>query len=289
MDFFERQRHVRAASKRMVVLFILAVLGITAMVNLPFIAAAEFKQRGTVTPERLIELSATVSSAVLLLITAVTIVRMLMLRQGGGVKVAESLGAVRVPDMPTDLALKRYRNVVEEIAIASSTPVPVLYYLPNDAGINAFAAGYTPADAAVCVTQGSLDRLNRDKLQGVIAHEFSHIVNGDMRLSLKLIGVLAGITALSVIGRVLLYSGDGRSRDRDNSLPLWVLGLVVMAAGWIGVFFGRLIKAAVSRQREYLADASAVQFTRQTTGLTGALKKIGGLEAGSVLRSPKTE
>jgi len=289
MDFFERQRHVRAASKRMVVLFILAVLGITAMVNLPFIAAAEFKQSGTVTPERLIELSATVSSAVLLLITAVTIVRMLMLRQGGGVKVAESLGAVRVPDMPTDLALKRYRNVVEEIAIASSTPVPVLYYLPNDAGINAFAAGYTPADAAVCVTQGSLDRLNRDELQGVIAHEFSHIVNGDMRLSLKLIGVLAGITALSVIGRVLLYSGDGRSRDRDNSLPLWVLGLVVMAAGWIGVFFGRLIKAAVSRQREYLADASAVQFTRQTSGLTGALKKIGGLQAGSVLRSPRTE
>jgi len=290
MDFFERQRHVRAASKRMVVLFILAVLGITAMVNLPFIAAAEFKQRGTVTPERLIELSATVSSAVLLLITAVTIVRMLMLRQGGGVKVAESLGAVRVPDMPTDLALKRYRNVVEEIAIASSTPVPVLYYLPNDAGINAFAAGYTPADAAVCVTQGSLDRLNRDELQGVIAHEFSHIVNGDMRLSIRLIGVLAGITALAVIGRTVMYWGSSDDDDDGGfGIALAVLGLVLVAAGWIGVFFGRLIKAAVGRQRESLADASAVQFTRQTAGLTGALKKIGGLEAGSVLRSPKTE
>src|SRR6516164_7773088 len=131
MDFFERQQHIRAASKRMVVLFVLAVLGITAIVNLPFIAAAEFRQSGTETPQRLIELSVVVSSAVLLLIAGVSIVRMLMLRQGGGVRVAESLGAVRVPDMPTEAALKRYRNVVEEIAIASSTPVPVLYYLPN--------------------------------------------------------------------------------------------------------------------------------------------------------------
>src|SRR6516162_11006909 len=290
MDFFERQRHVRAASKRMVVLFVLAVLGITAMVNLPFLAAAEFKQGGTVTPQRLIELSATVSTAVLLLITAVTIVRMLMLRHGGGVKVAESLGAVPVPDMPADAALRRYRNVVEEIAIASSTPVPVLYYLPNDPGINAFAAGYTPADAAVCVTQGSLDRLNRDELQGVIAHEFSHIVNGDMRLSIRLIGVLAGITALAVIGRTVMYWGSSDDDDDGGfGIALAVLGLVLVAAGWIGVFFGRLIKAAVGRQRESLADASAVQFTRQTAGLTGALKKIGGLEAGSVLRSPKTE
>ena len=287
MDFFERQRKVRAASKRMVFLFVLAVLAITAIVNFAVIAAVA-SQKGA-TPQQLIGLSVVVSGAVLLMIAAVSIVKTLMLRHGGGVKVAESLGAVPVPNMPTDLTLKRYRNIVEEIAIASSTPVPVLYYLPYEQGINAFAAGYTPADAAVCVTQGSLNQLNRDELQGVIAHEFSHIVNGDMRLSLKLIGVLAGITALSVIGRVLLYSGDGRSRDRDNSLPLWVLGLVVMAAGWIGVFFGRLIKAAVSRQREYLADASAVQFTRQTSGLTGALKKIGGLQAGSVLRSPRTE
>jgi Zn-dependent protease with chaperone function len=192
--------------------------------------------------------------------------------------------------MPTDPRLKRYRNVVEEIAIASSTPVPVLYYLPQDAGINAFAAGYTPADAAVCVTQGSLDRLNRDELQGVIAHEFSHVVNGDMRLSIRLIGVLAGITALAVVGRTVMYWGaDDDDDDGGFGIALAVLGLVLVAAGWMGVFFGRLIKAAVGRQRESLADASAVQFTRQTSGLTGALKKIGGLEAGSRLSSPKTE
>jgi Zn-dependent protease with chaperone function len=289
MNFFERQRQVRAASNRMVFLFVLAVLGIAGIVDLAVIAATEFRERAMATPQQLIGLSVVVSGAVLLMIGGVSINKTLMLRQGGGVGVAESLGAVRIPDMPTDVALKRYRNVVEEIAIASSTPVPVLYYLPKEAGINAFAAGYTPADAAVCVTQGSLDRLNRDELQGVIAHEFSHIVNGDMRLSIRLIGVVAGITALAVIGRTMMQLG-GRSTDKDGwGIGLAALGLVLVAAGWIGVFFGRLIKAAVARQRESLADASAVQFTRQTSGLVGALKKIGGLEAGSGLNSPKTE
>jgi Zn-dependent protease with chaperone function len=291
MDFFERQRHVRAASKRLVFLFVLAVLAITAMVNFIAIGAMVVAERGMLTPQQLIALSVVVSGTVLLMIAGVSIVKTLSLRQGGGVRVAESLGAVRIPDMPTDLQLKRYRNVVEEIAIASSTPVPVLYYLPREAAINAFAAGYTPADAAVCVTQGALDRLNREELQGVIAHEFSHIVNGDMRLSLRLIGVLAGITALAVIGRTVMYFSGGRGNDDDEGFGLWIVavGFFVLAAGWIGVFFGRLIKAAVGRQRESLADASAVQFTRQTSGLTGALKKIGGLEAGSGLRSPKTE
>lgn len=282
MDFFERQRQVRAASKRMVVLFGAAVLAIVAAANIAIVVPVAGQGA---TPQNLLGLSLLVSSAMLLLIGSVSIFKTLSLRHGGGVKVAESLGGVRVPDMPTDPQLKRYRNIVEEIAIASSTPVPVLYYLPGETAINAFAAGYSPADAAVCVTQGSLDRLNRDELQGVIAHEFSHIVNGDMRLSLKLIGVLAGITAMAVVGRVLL-----RSSGRDkNSGPFIAVGLILLAAGWIGVFFGRLIKAAVSRQREYLADASAVQYTRQADGLTGALKKIGGLQAGSALTSPQTE
>lgn len=273
----------------MVFLFILAVFGITAVVDAAVIAFVVSTADEPIPPEVLATMAVIISIPVLLMIALVSVVKTLMLRHGGGTKVAESLGGVRVPDMPTDPQLKRYRNIVEEIAIASSTPVPVLYYLPQEQGINAFAAGYTPADAAVCVTQGSLDRLNRDELQGVIAHEFSHVVNGDMRLSLRLIGVLAGITALAVVGRVLLYSGSGRNRDRDGGLPLWAVGLVILAAGWIGVFFARLIKAAVSRQREYLADASAVQYTRQPSGLAGALKKIGGLQAGSKLASPKTE
>ena len=272
-------------------LFVLAVLGITAIVDFAAIAAMVIPRTGAATPQQLIGLSVVVSGAVLLMIAGVSIVKTLMLRQAAGSRLPRASVRVPVPDMPTDPQLRRYRNIVEEIAIASSTPVPVLYYLPQEAGINAFAAGYTPADAAVCVTQGSLDRLNRDELQGVIAHEFSHIVNGDMRLSIRLIGVLAGITALAVIGRTrVCISAWPRPRQRQRSAcAVAAVGLVVLAAGWIGVFFGRLIKAAVSRQREYLADASAVQFTRQTSGLTGALKKIGGLEAGSRLRSPKTE
>lgn len=299
MDFFERERRVRAASRRLVLLFVLAVLGITVLVNVAVVVPSAYQKQST--PQDLIGLSVLVSGTVLLVIGGTSLVRTLALRKGGGVKVAESLGGVPLPDVLTDPKLKRYRDVVEEIAIASSMPVPVLYYLPEEAGINAFAAGYTPADAAVCVTQGSLDRLNRDELQGVIAHEFSHIVNGDMRLSIRLIGVLAGILALWVIGQTVRVVGQtmtafgGRSRDgvsggvAATGAGLFALGLVVALAGWIGVFFGRLIKAAFARQREYLADASAVQFTRQTSGLTGALKKIGGLEAGSQLRSPKTE
>lgn len=280
MDFFERQRQVRAASNRMVLLFVMAVLAITVAANL---AVVPF-----VLPEQRVGTVALITIGVLTLIGGVSVVKTLTLRQGGGTKVAESLGGVRVPDLPADPKLQRYRNIVEEVAIASSTPVPVLYYLPQEQAINAFAAGYTPADAAICVTQGSLDRLNRDELQGVIAHEFSHIVNGDMRLSLKLIGVVSGIIALAVVGRVLVGTRGGSSRDKGGS-PLILLGLVLYVVGWIGVFFGRLIKAAVSRQREYLADASAVQFTRQTAGLTGALKKIAGLPAGSQLNSPRTE
>jgi hypothetical protein len=168
--------------------------------------------------------------------------------------------------------------------------VPRIYVLPGEAGINAFAAGWSPADAAVAVTEGSLERLNRDELQGVIAHEFSHVVNGDMRLNIRLMGLLFGILVLAIVGRTLLYTGGvGRGRSSKGNNPLPLVGLALIVAGFVGVFVGRLIKAAVSRQREYLADASAVQFTRQTTGLAGALKKIGGLSAGSNLASPKSE
>ena len=199
-----------------------------------------------------------------------------------------------MPQDTTDPRLRRLRNVVEEMAIAAGTPVPEVYLLPDEEGINAFAAGWSTSDAAVAVTSGALDRLNRDELQGVIAHEFSHVVNGDMRLNIRLIGLLFGILFLSVIGRTLLHgsllAGAGRSRDeKSGSNPLPVIGFALLVAGGIGVLAGRLIQASVSRQREYLADASAVQFTRQTSGIAGALKKIGGLSAGSKLDSPKRE
>jgi Zn-dependent protease with chaperone function len=180
--------------------------------------------------------------------------------------------------------------VVEEMAIASGIPVPKTYVLDNEHGINAFAAGHTVNDAAVAVTRGTLERLNRSELQGVIGHEFSHVMNGDMRLNIKLIGIIFGILALGILGRILIRVGGSGGRSRKggaNVIPL--AGLMLLLIGYIGTFVGRMIQAAVSRQREFLADSSAVQYTRDPSGLAGALKKIGGIPQRSWVQSPKAE
>jgi Zn-dependent protease with chaperone function len=215
---------------------------------------------------------------------------------GGGESVARLLGGQRIDPDTSDPEERRILNVVEEMAIASGTPVPSVFLL-NEPGINAFAAGYTPGDAVIGITRGSLDYLTRDELQGVVAHEFSHILNGDMRLNIRLIGILHGILLIALVGYILLRStafSGGRSRRRGKSDGRWVLAMIVIgvalvAIGYIGVFFGRLIKSAVSRQREFLADASAVQFTRNPEGISGALKKIGGLSRGSRIENPHAE
>ncbi|UNK58161.1 M48 family metallopeptidase [Pseudoxanthomonas daejeonensis] len=270
MNFFEHQAAARRGSGRLVLLFVLAVAGIVLAVDL---ATLLFTGSWGATA------AATVGT--LLVIALGSLYRIASLR-GGGAVVAAQMGGTFVPEDTRDPSLRRLRNVVEEIAIASGVPVPRLFVMEQEAGINAFAAGYSPSDAAIAVTRGALDRLNRDELQGVIAHEFAHVLNGDMRLNIRLIGLLFGILMLSLIGqRILIYGRLGRSRE---GTPVLVAALVAMAVGAIGVFFGRMIKAGVSRQRELLADASAVQFTRQTRGLAGALKKIGGLDAGSKLQ-----
>ena len=270
MNFFEHQAAARRGSGRLVLLFALAVIGIVLVIDL---ATLLFTGSWGAT--------AAVTVGTLLVIALGSLYRIASLR-GGGAVVAAQMGGTFVPEDTRDPSLRRLRNVVEEIAIASGVPVPKLFVMDNEAGINAFAAGYSPSDAAIAVTRGALDRLNRDELQGVIAHEFAHVLNGDMRLNIRLIGLLFGILMLSLIGqRILIYGRLGRSRD---GTPILVAALVAMAVGAIGVFFGRMIKAGVSRQRELLADASAVQFTRQTRGLAGALKKIGGLDAGSKLQ-----
>ncbi|MBB5868201.1 Zn-dependent protease with chaperone function [Allocatelliglobosispora scoriae] len=288
MNFFERQRQVKRLSARLVLLFVLAVVALVAAVCLAVVVAINLVG-GTV--DNLPGLLIFTAIATVVVIGLASLFRTVGLRGGGG-KVALELGGVLVPEDTTDLQLRRLRNVVEEIALASGVPVPEVYVLEDERAINAFAAGWSTADAAVAVTRGALDRLNRDELQGVIAHEFSHVVNGDMRLNIKLIGLLFGILFLAVIGRTFVNAGiiGGRSRDsKDGGNPLPLIGLALIAAGFLGVLAGRIIKASVSRQREYLADASAVQFTRQTAGIAGALKKIGGLEGGSKLISPKTE
>lgn len=217
--------------------------------------------------------------------------RVIRLRQGGG-HVARELGGTLVDGGQTDPLRRRLRNVVEEISIASGVPVPEIYVLEHEPSINAFAAGFSPDDAAVAVTRGTLEYLNRDELQGVIAHEFSHILNGDMRLNIRLMGPLFGVLAIGLLGRMVLRSVrlGARRSSRNNAVPVvMVLGVGLTAVGFVGLLAGRLIKAAVSRQREYLADASAVQFTRQRDGIAGALKKIGGLQAGSALQNTDSE
>jgi len=210
-----------------------------------------------------------------------TLYKTASLRSGGGA-VARQFGATLVEGTTKNFAHRRLRNVVEEIAIASGVPVPEIYVLEHEAGVNAFAAGFTPADAAVAVTQGCLDRLTRDELQGVIAHEFSHVLNGDMRINIRLMGTLFGILLIALAGQKVIENARGSSKD---GWPIFAAALALMIIGYVGLFFGRLIKAGVSRQREFLADASAVQFTRQASGIAGALKKIGALQAGSKLEA----
>ena len=276
MNFFERQAAARRNTSRLVLLFALAVLGIVAMVDLAAFVAFGASGGGG-------------SGGLLVFCTLLTIgviglgslYRVASLR-GGGESVALQMGGTPIGADTTDFNLRRLRNVVEEIAIASGVPVPKIFVLEHEAGINAFAAGYSPSDAVIAVTRGALDRLNRDELQGVVAHEFSHVLNGDMRLNIRLMGVLFGILMLGLIGRKILQHGRFGGRSKGAGAVL-VAALIAMIVGYVGLFFGRMIKASVSRQREKLADASAVQFTRQTSGLAGALKKIGGLDEGSLL------
>jgi Zn-dependent protease with chaperone function len=279
MNFFEHQAAARRASTRLVVLFAMAVAGIVLAVD--FAAWVVYGGGADGQPGEAGALLVFTTFATLAIIGLGSLYRIATLRSGGE-PVALQFGGVPVPEGTTDFNLRRLRNVVEEIAIASGVPVPKIYVLEHESAINAFAAGYSPSDAVVAVTRGALDRLNRDELQGVIAHEFSHILNGDMRLNIRLMGILFGILMLAIIGRKVLQFG-GRGRDSKGAGAILIAALIAMIVGYIGLFFGRMIKAGVSRTRESLADASAVQFTRQTQGLAGALKKIGGLADGSRL------
>ena len=287
MNFFAHQDIARKQTRRMIVLFTLAVACIVIAVNTVVVIAFDLGgdgMGGFAMPSAGVLAAST--SGVLLVIGLSTLYRISTLR-GGGSAVATQLGATPVPSNTTDFAYRRLRNIVEEIAIASGVSVPDIFVLEEEAAINAFASGYTTADAAVTVTRGCLDKLTRDELQGVIAHEFSHVLNGDMRLNIRLVGVAFGILAIAIVGRKIAETaGRGRSRDSGG---IALLGIALVIVGYIGVFFARIIKASVSRQREYLADASAVQFTRQAEGIAGALKKIGGLAEGSKLTGSNGE
>ena len=293
MNFFESQDRARKNTFQLVFLFALAVITLIIMTNLlvmvvfGFINSEQMQSGGALIQKMDWQKFALVSAAVGTVVLGGSLYKIMALSAGGRM-VADGMGGRLIPQNTADLKQRRLLNVVEEMAIASGTPAPPVYILTGEPGINAFAAGFTPRDAVIGVTQGLVDHLSREQLQGVIAHEFSHIFNGDMRLNIRLMGVLNGILIIGLAGYYILRSGafSGRGRSSKGSGGILGLGIGLMVIGFAGTFFGNLIKAAVSRQREYLADASAVQFTRNPDGIAGALKRIGGLGYGSIVDNP---
>ena len=290
MDFFEHQDKARRNTGLLTLYFGLAVLCIFGAL---FTLASYFLSRdpysGTIVWD--MGLAGQVALGTGLLVGLGSLYKIATLN-GGGKIVAESLGGSLINPGTNDPKKKRLLNVVEEMAIASGSPVPPVY-LMEEKSINAFAAGHSPENAVIGVTRGCIEKLNREELQGVMAHEFSHILNGDMRMNIRLIGVLHGILLIAGLGYFLMrispYLGGGR-RHRENGglgIALVAGGIGMLVIGYVGAFFAGLIKAAVSRQREFLADASAVQFTRNPQGISGALKKIGGISEGSRIAAPK--
>ena len=288
MNFFEHQKRARRNTFWLIALYLAAVLGILAAVDALVTALYLFDSDSHVTgrtPEALHMFALAVSAAVILGATVYKVIQL----AGGGEAVARMVGARQVMPQSGDLSEKRLMNVVEEMAIASGTAVPGIYVMDDESAINAFAAGYDPNTAIVAVTRGALEKLDRDELQGVIGHEFSHILNGDMRINVRMMAVLFGITCIGSIGQFLMrVTSESRSssRNRDGGsaqFGIFLLGLGLFVIGAIGVFFARLIKAAVSRQREFLADASSVQFTRNPDGLAGALDRISATRVGTLV------
>ncbi len=291
VDFFTRQEQSRRATRLLIGMFIAAVIAIVAAVTLVaavftgvYSAQAGYPYAAGTQPGSLVDWAA-YNWLTLLIIAGITAAfiglasfyRAATLAAGGG-QVARMLGATPLDPHSSDPLHRRLLNVTEEMAIASGVPVPEIFVLEQESGINAFAAGLTPSNAAIAVTRGALEQLDRAELQGVVAHEFSHIFNGDMRINQQLIGVSYGILVLTLVGRWMLRAAHlgRRGRSGRGVMAAVVIGLALIVIGSIGVFFSRLIKAAISRQREMLADASAVQFTRDPGSLAGALKKIGG-------------
>lgn len=293
-DFFTRQDAARARTSRLVLWFILALAGTVAAVYgaavLCFgVVGAKAAKYGVHTPHGVWNptLFFWCLAGTIIIVGGASIVKCSELA-GGGDAVAESVGGRKVDSDTNAADERRLLNIVEEMSIASGVPVPDVYILDEESAINAFAAGDSIENAAVAVTRGALMKLEREELQAVIGHEYSHILNGDMRLNLRLIGWIAGLVALTVVGRVVLQVSPRRSSNRDNggAAAIMVFGVLVMIIGFIGTFFAQLIQASISRQREHLADASATQFTRNPEALANALRRIAGDGMGTRLTNP---
>jgi Zn-dependent protease with chaperone function len=302
MDFFGHQDQARKRTKQLIVLFLLALLALIFLTNL--LVASFLGDNPDIFPYISWQAWLTISAIVCSFVGLAYLYKTVKLR-GGGTSIAYSLGGRLLPPNSEDFYEKRLLNIVEEMAIASGMPVPQVFLMDGEIGINAFAAGFQPSDAVIGVTKGCLSKLSRLQLQGVIGHEFSHILNGDMRMNMRLIAILFGILCIGLLGRIILEAGTrhslysrGRrqsslfsssSNKKEGGIPLFLIGLGFMILGYSGVFFGKLIQAAVSRQREYLADASSVQFTRDPHAIAEALKVIGYGGVGSAIGHSRRE
>ena len=312
MDFFTHQENARNRSTLLVLLFFIAVVAIIAATYFslcivsPVANAIDFEvdSDASFSDQKSNQIGLDVwwwQPQLLLIASGFTIVivglgslfKIAELR-GGGHVVARSLGGTLITeDCPLDSQTKRLINIVEEMALASGIPVPPVFVLEQESSINAFAAGYQPSNAVIGVSRGAIETLSRDELQGVIAHEYSHILNGDMRINIRVMGLLHGILLIAIIGfyliRIAAHTGSGNRGKNNPAIYLIFLGFAAVLIGSVGLFFARIIKAALSRQREFLADASAVQFTRNTAGIAGALKKIQSRRGGSRIKNPESE
>ncbi|EPW6435193.1 M48 family metallopeptidase [Vibrio parahaemolyticus] len=296
MDFFHHQDTARQRTGLLVMLFTLAVLAITGLVSVISIGIYFYFTGEPFTTQSIISYCLLSFVGVLLVVSISSFIRLSELNANGGRGVAESIGGKLISTDTSNAKHRQLLNVVEEMSIASGIPVPPVYVMAEEHGINAFAAGMSIDDAVIGVTQGALDAFSRDELQGVIAHEFSHILNGDMRLNTRLIGALFGITCIAHFGHLILDNSNStrhvsrNSSDSNKGFAVIILiAIVCLVLGWLGTLFGNMIKAAISRQREFLADASAVQFTRNDQGIAGALKKIGSNVQGSTLNTKASD
>ncbi|MFT4763923.1 MAG: Zn-dependent protease with chaperone function [Oleispira sp.] len=320
MDFFGHQDQARKRTRQLVLLFALALLTLIFLTNLlvagflwgnpdifPALGNEAIKDPSLFDIFHYISWQAwlIISASVCGFVGLAYLYKSIKL-SGGGASIAESLGGRLLQPDSEDFYERRLLNIVEEMAIASGMPVPPVYLMDDEIGINAFAAGFQPSDAVIGVTKGCLTKLSRLQLQGVIGHEFSHILNGDMRMNMRLIAILFGILCIGLIGRGIIELGARHSlatsgrrsssvfssssgNKKEGGIPLFFIGLGFMILGYSGVFFGKLIQAAVSRQREYLADASAVQFTRDPQAIAEALKVIGYGGVGSSIGHSRRE
>ncbi|HCG8198908.1 TPA: M48 family metallopeptidase [Vibrio parahaemolyticus] len=296
MDFFHHQDNARQRTGLLVMLFTLAVLAITGLVSVISIGIYFYFTGEPFTTQSIISYCLLSFVGVLTVVSISSFIRLSELNANGGRGVAESIGGKLISTDTSNAKHRQLLNVVEEMSIASGIPVPPVYVMTEEHGINAFAAGMSIDDAVIGVTQGALDAFSRDELQGVIAHEFSHILNGDMRLNTRLIGALFGITCIAHFGHLILDNSNSTrhvsrsSSDSNKGFAVIILiAIVCLVLGWLGTLFGNMIKAAISRQREFLADASAVQFTRNDQGIAGALKKIGSNVQGSTLNTKASD